>query len=297
MKQLPSAPEYSISIDGVVKKGSRLLKVNTKGCIRVSIRRKMRLLAELLAETYLGMPSDGQHTVCYLDGDNTNLSLENLYWVDPWFNQIPKQTTRFEGKEFFRMDWLETKQYFISKSGDILNFSKQKLVVSQKDSIGYLRFTYYILKKGKRNRKTIAVHIACYKTFNPNFDSLHQEINHKNGVKTDNRIENLEAVSHAENMKHAFDTGLRQVKYSRDVAGDIASKVLSGKSWTDIYREYLAPELGLTKQQSFSLINAVVNNQDAYMDVKQKHGLTQGSTTISKESTVQANGTGNGGTP
>ena len=257
----------------------------------------MRLLAELLAETYLGMPLDRQHTVCYLDGDNTNLSLENLYWVDPWFNQIPQQTTRFEGQEFFRMNWLETRQYFISKFGDILNFSTQKLVVPQKDSTGYLRFTYYIFEKGKRNRQTIAVHLACYKTFNPDFDFSCQEINHKNGVKTDNRIDNLEAVSHRENMRHAFDTGLRQVKYSREVASDIASKVLSGKSWTDIYREYLEPELGLTKQQSFSLINAVVNNQDAYMDVKQKYGLTQGSTTISKESTVQANGTGNGGTP
>lgn len=36
-----------------------------------------------------------------------------------------------------------------------------------------------------------------------------REINHRNGVKTDNRIDNLELVTHAENVRHAYRTGLK----------------------------------------------------------------------------------------
>ncbi len=35
-----------------------------------------------------------------------------------------------------------------------------------------------------------------------------KEINHKNGIKTDNRLENLEVVTHSENCLHALRIGL-----------------------------------------------------------------------------------------
>ena len=49
-----------------------------------------------------------------------------------------------------------------------------------------------------------------------------REGNHRNGIKTDNDLGNLEVVSHTENMKHARLTGLsRKVKHSKLTESDI----------------------------------------------------------------------------
>lgn len=70
------------------------------------------------------------------------------------------------------------------------------------------KFGYMIFgaKVGKIH-KIIPVHQAVARAFIPNPHNK-PEVNHKNGIKWDNRVGNLEWATNKENMEHARQTGL-----------------------------------------------------------------------------------------
>lgn len=84
---------------------------------------------------------------------------------------------------------------------------KEHLLKFSIDNCGYFRTS---LAKNGVNR-TVKVHRVVAEAFIPNPSNLPQ-VNHKDGNKQNNCVENLEWVTQSENLKHAFSTGLKTNK-------------------------------------------------------------------------------------
>lgn len=59
------------------------------------------------------------------------------------------------------------------------------------------------------SRKCYSVHVLVLSAFSEKPESSKVEINHIDGNKENNCLENLEWVSHSDNMKHAYRSGLQ----------------------------------------------------------------------------------------
>lgn len=95
-------------------------------------------------------------------------------------------------------------EYEVTGCGKVINTRTGRVLKPNITKYGYERVTLSQNSKIKRFyvHRLVALHFLP----NPLFRNM---VNHKNGYKRDNSVENLEWCTCKENTIHAFDTGLR----------------------------------------------------------------------------------------
>lgn len=133
--------------------------------------------------------------------------------------------------------------YKINKQGNVLSMpmigsNRVNMLKTHTNEKGY---KYVCLRKNNRTIKAKISRLVA-QTFIPNTQNK-AEVNHIDGDKANNNVDNLEWCTRQENMNHAWSTGLKkgiviERKLSIEKAKEIREKKKSGISNAELARIY-----------------------------------------------------------
>lgn len=144
--------------------------------------------------------------------------------------------------------WVSERETEHKKGCNFRRVKKAMILNQYKSPSGYMRLS--IQRKQQFAHRIIAL------AFLPNPNN-YPFINHKNGIKSDNSVENLEWCTHEQNMKHASENGLikgKKGEYSHfskpvielDIHGSPVREFCSAKEAADT--------LGVTHEVAFNIL-------------------------------------------
>ena len=118
--------------------------------------------------------------------------------------------------------------YYISNDGQIFSETSNKLLKLDKSLRGgYKSLNSISLINSDSKTKSFKFHQLVAKAFIPNDDPQNKNVvNHKDGNKLNNHVDNLEWVSLRENNQHAIDTGLLKPTKRRVTQMDLDGNVI-----------------------------------------------------------------------
>jgi hypothetical protein len=147
-----------------------------------------------------------------------------------------------------------TPNMILYQDGRLYNIKTNKFKKWAKDTNGYMKTQIWV----NGVSKNVSQHrlVAQYFIDNP---KSKKQVNHKNGVKHDNRLENLEWVTQSENAKHSFANGLQKVtrpcKKVKDLyTGEIFESVTQAAKCLNMNRTSLSRMLNGSRENKTTLI-------------------------------------------
>lgn len=165
----------------------------------------------------------------------------------------------------------EHPNYSVNEHGEILNNNTKRLLKTTRFSNGYEYVT--LCDENGHHKKLVHRLVADAFIDNPN---NYDVINHINGVKSDNRVGNLEWCTQSENMKHAYRLGLQkpiaaQIEYSLSRSAEQRKRpvrnVETGKCYSSIVECAMAE--GITHSAvSMHLAGRIRKRRYEYIDRK-----------------------------
>lgn len=110
-------------------------------------------------------------------------------------------------------------EYSVTSTGKVISNKSNIYLRTRIDRYGYELVTLWVSGKAFTKKVHRLVAIAFLE------NTLKKEtVNHKDGLKTNNNVENLEWMSVEENHRHAFNTGLHSVGEHRKAGRDVKLK-------------------------------------------------------------------------
>jgi hypothetical protein len=242
-KILDIAPDIAIFEDGRIfssHKGTFLKPCIQNDYYTLNItyngkKKRTTLVSILVAKAFCKNDDLKNKTqVDHKDRNKLNNHASNLEWVTPKENikrriftlKNKKQTklTDIEKQKFIKSsrEIPDLPDYFITKDGKILSSRKN---IIRKETIHTNGYIYYQI-----NKKSYVAHRLVYKTYIGKIKKGYV-IDHINGNKTDNRLDNLEMVTSKENTKRWAERTKKCHKsvIQLDIEGNVIEKFQSIK--------------------------------------------------------------------
>lgn len=126
----------------------------------------------------------------------------------------------------------EFPNYFIDRKGVVSGKAVKAQTLGKN---GY----YYVTLYHQNTSKKLYIHRLLASLYLPNPEGK-RTVNHKDGVKTNNDLGNLEWATDSENIQHAHDTGLNKnrSKVDDDIRQSMFTRFMDGESMKSISEDY-----------------------------------------------------------